>query len=337
MSSITSLLAENYAGIPKSEYLKRLEYAAQPTPQTTQPSATTGSTTANSAVKLDLSPEAQRMIEAQNNPQFDPQAVRNILEEFAQTSGISVNWDKSLGEQGNRAAKIGTASEIARYLFVNPEKVATLKPVLENAYEQVDQAVRMRGTKEEMEQLNRLQQNLSAMTYILDETLREKGYLPRNPSEQPSYLQSSVPDEVVQHRDYSQYLEHRFEERNLPLTEELKALLRPELKTYTDMFGQSKVRLQDDIGESIATQIIGLTKGVNNIYPELQKFRQHVGENSDAVERFQQRADDNYASEMKNLREAVISATQTFAKEGRLEQAQAALNPYLEEFGLQIG
>lgn len=346
MSSITSLLTEAYAGIPKSEYLKRLQGAAQPqaVPEPVRPQATS-----NSAAIVDLSPEAQAYMQqgGASGQNYKEQYLElfqkeeQLLTELTELTGIE--FDTVSSDAGSiqiityEGEKMNLGNAFSRYFLQHTDQAQTMI----EKFGEVRQEFRDLTDKVSLnDRVDIGRTSLSGLVvYAADRALQEAGLQPTPAGQEPQYEPDATPDELQIKADYIAYKEYDHDPTHGPDTSidpAVQALIQPELTEYTDAFGLTKYRPVDRAYDYLETAF-GALRGMEAAESHYQTMMAHQSSEEIGHDFLKGKRDEAVEKHRARLEGALQGVRFSYAERGQLEEVAAILNPRLEQHGLSFG
>lgn len=248
MSSITSLLADNYAGIPKSEYLKRLEYAAQPASGGSQSAPAASAITSTSAVKLDLSPEAQRIMAGASNMQEPPPLPADIknnvgafFKEISNRIGFNVDSTSDQRIYTVDGQKTTVWRSTIKYFYEHPEEANNFIDQAQILETQV-RAYPAGHNIERTQQRDNMLGLLSSVSGAAKYSLRDLGLMAQDANQPIKFAEGNQPSSEAVQQGVLSYMEAKY---GIALDEsfhgqlkigsaELQSINGVKTRTYTD-------------------------------------------------------------------------------------------------------
>lgn len=214
--SITSLLAESYAGIPKSEYLKRLQGAPQPMSHVAQPTAASNAANSNSAVTLDLSPEAQQFMAGElgiQEPPPLPAAIKDNVEAFAkeisQLVGFEIDVNSSQQIYIANGQKTTVERSAIKYFYEHPEEATDFMNKAQMLQSEIRKYPGGHNTENSQQRENMLGL-LDSITHAAKYSMRDLGLMAKDMNKPVEFAEDSQPAKEAIQQGVLSYMETKY-------------------------------------------------------------------------------------------------------------------------------
>ncbi len=214
--SITTLLAESYAGIPKSEYLKRLQGALQLTSHVAQATEATSAANSNSAVTLDLSPEAQRFMAGELGIQEPPPLPADIKEnvgtfakEISQLIGFEIDVNSSQQIYMVNGQKTTVERSAIKYFYEHPEKATDFMNKAQMLQSEIRKYPGGHNTENSQQRENMLGL-LDSITHAAKYSMRDLGLMAKDMNKPVEFAEDSQPSKEAVQQGVLSYMETKY-------------------------------------------------------------------------------------------------------------------------------